>query len=60
MKPRSAASMGPLRLRWFFRSRQPPASVKEVLDRHRRGATRIETLIRVFYAFPLYWYLSSL
>lgn len=53
-------AFGPFRLRRGFRSPQPPDSVAEVLERHRTGALRIETLIRVFYAFPLYWYLSNL
>lgn len=59
--------MGPLtegfppraKRRWLA-SRQPPEALHQVLARHTRGAHRIEALVRVFYAFPLYWYLSSL
>lgn len=48
------------RLRRRLASPDRPSSVTAVLQEHRRASNQIEALLRVFYAFPLFWYATHL
>ncbi len=47
-------------LRRVFGSRQPPASFAAPLKTVRDGAFRLEGVLRAFYVFPIFWFVTHL